>query len=126
MASIPNNPADHAKDFARRYAADLDIAAGELLMGIGIDSARLGAIDPEDLVDNKFHPAERTVGSLTPDGRITLDSGIMHPDALDERYRRDAGGTGRRVEVEGCALTVVPVPPSEPSPHEHRPRSKVG
>jgi hypothetical protein len=87
----PSDPADHAEDFSRRYAEDLDIAAGDILMGLGIDPKRLGATDPEDLTYKTFHPGERTVGSLTPDGRITLDSGVMNPEAMDAPYGEEAG-----------------------------------
>ncbi len=45
----PPDPADHAEDFSRRYAQELDIAAGQVLTDLGIDPKRLGATDPEDL-----------------------------------------------------------------------------
>ncbi len=52
----PLDPADHAENFSRRYAQELDIAAGEVLMDIGIDPKQLGATDPEDLQYKTFHP----------------------------------------------------------------------
>jgi hypothetical protein len=87
----PADPADHAEDFSRRYAHELDVASGQVLMDLGIDPDRLGATDPEDLAYKTFHPGERTCGSLTPDGRITLDSGVMNPEVMDAPYGKEAG-----------------------------------
>src|SRR5581483_10452245 len=95
----PPDPADHAEDFARRYARELDIAAGQVLMELGIDPDRLAALDPEDLVRKTFHPGERTCGSLGPGGVITLDSGIMNPEAMDGPYGREAGEHWRRLRL---------------------------
>jgi hypothetical protein len=95
----PNDAADHAEDFSRRYAEELDIAAGEVLMGLGIDPTRLGGTDPEDLSYKTFHPAERTVGGISPDGRITLDSGVMNPEAMDEPYGLEAGTYWRKMRL---------------------------
>lgn len=95
----PGDPADHAEDFSRRYAQESDIAAGDTLMGIGIAPKRLGATDPEDLVRQTFHPAERSRGAITPDGRIKLDSGIMNPDAMDAPYGKEAGDYWRKMRL---------------------------
>ncbi len=90
-ARPPADPADHAVDFSRRYAQDLDIAAGETLVELGIDPNRLAALDPEDLQRKTFHPGERTVGSLGPGGTITLDSGVMNTEAMDAPYGEEGG-----------------------------------
>jgi len=87
----PSEPADHAEDFSRRHAEELDIVAGQVMMDLGIDPKRLGATDPEDLTYKTFHAGERTCGSLTPEGRITLDSGVMNPEAMDAPYGQEAG-----------------------------------
>ena len=95
------NPADHAEDFSRRYANDLDVAAGQVLLDLGIDPDRIGANDPDDGFRHKvFHPSERNCGGITPDGRITLDSGIMNPETMDAPYGKQAGDywrTGMRL-----------------------------
>jgi hypothetical protein len=90
-AKPPEDPADHAEDFSRRYAQELDIAAGDTLTEIGIPPSRLGGTDPEDLEYKTFHPAERDCGGLSPDGRITLDSGVMNPNVMDAPYGKEAG-----------------------------------
>lgn len=68
-------------------------------MDLGIDPNRLGATDPEDLTRKTFHPGERTVGGLTPDGRITLDSGVMNPDVMDAPYGKEAGDFWRKMRL---------------------------
>jgi hypothetical protein len=68
-------------------------------MEMGIDPKRLAALDPEDLQRKTFHPGERTVGSLSPGGVITLDSGIMNPEAMDAPYGEEAGGCWRRLRL---------------------------
>jgi len=95
----PPDPADHAEDFSRRYAVELDIAAGETLVDLGIDPNRLAALDPEDLQRKTFLPGERTVGSLGPGGTITLDSGVMNPDAMDAPYGKEAGDYWRKLRL---------------------------
>ncbi|MHC5542057.1 hypothetical protein ACYOEI_27875, partial [Singulisphaera rosea] len=93
----PSDHADHAEDFSRRDAQELDIAAGETVVDLGIDPNRFAALDPEDLQRKTFLPDERTVGSLGPGDTITLDSGVMNPDAMDAppttRRRATTGGS---------------------------------
>jgi hypothetical protein len=80
--------------------------AGEVLMGLGIDPKRLGGTDPEDLVYKTFHPGERTVGGITSGGRITLDSGIMNSEAMDEPYGQEAGEYWRKLRLRDRMLAA--------------------
>jgi hypothetical protein len=41
----PTDLAEHAEDFSRRYAEDLDIVAGQTMMDLGIPDDKLGARD---------------------------------------------------------------------------------
>jgi hypothetical protein len=41
----PEDPADHAEDFSRRYSEDLDILAGQAMMDLGIPDKQMGARD---------------------------------------------------------------------------------
>jgi len=42
----PTDAADHAEDFARRYAEDLDIAVGQAMIDLGLTDFQSGARDP--------------------------------------------------------------------------------
>lgn len=88
----PSDPAEHAKDFARRYAEPLDYHAGQTMIELGIPTDRIGARDPDNGFRHaSFHPTETTGGSFTPDGRITLDSGVMNLSGMDAPYGEKAG-----------------------------------
>ena len=50
----PIDPGDHAEDFSRRYDEDMDIAAGHVLLDLGIDPNRIGANDPDDDFKHKL------------------------------------------------------------------------
>ena len=43
----PEDPAEHAEEFSRRYAEDLDIVAGQNMMDLGIPDDKMGARDPD-------------------------------------------------------------------------------
>jgi hypothetical protein len=54
----PADPADHAEDFSRRYAEDLDIVAGPAMMDLGIpDNQRGSATIPEGAGSTASSPA---------------------------------------------------------------------
>jgi len=83
----PSDPADHAEDFSRRYAEDLDIVAGQVMLDLKIPDNQMGARDPDRNSEHHcFFPSERTGGSVSPAGQITLDSGLMNPDLLAAAY----------------------------------------
>ena len=83
---------DHAQDFSERYSEPLDYHAGKTMLDLGIDPQRIGAPDPDNGFKHAaFHPKDSTGGSITPDGRIILDSGVMNLEALDVPYGEEAG-----------------------------------
>ena len=43
MDTPPTHPAEHAQDFSRRYAEDLEIVAGQVMMDLGIPDDQMGA-----------------------------------------------------------------------------------
>ena len=86
------NPAEHAKDFSQRYADPLDYHAAQTMLDLGVARDKIGASDPDyEFRHAAFHPSETTAGSFTPDGRITLDSGVMNLSGMDEPYGAEAG-----------------------------------
>ena len=80
----PADPADHAEDFSRRYAEDLEIVAGQAMMDLGIPNDQMGERDHErgSQIDS-FFPQDGQGGTVSHAGQVTLDSGLMNPQAPD-------------------------------------------
>lgn len=77
----PPDPADHAEDFARRYAQELDYLTGDRMVELGIPTAQIGSRTPGQ-GHATFIPDERTGGGNDPAGGLTLDSGGLNPELL--------------------------------------------
>ena len=89
---IPAEPADHAEDFAHRYAEPLDWLAAIRMEELGIPSERIGSSDHRHgLAGRAFNPYERDGGGISPGGRINLDSGSFNPDQITKQYGKRAG-----------------------------------
>jgi len=89
---VPADPADHAEDFARRYAEPLDWLAGIRMEELGIPLERIGSSDHRHrLAGRAFNPYERDGGGISPGGRINLDSGSFNPDQITPQYGKRAG-----------------------------------
>ncbi len=83
----PSDPADHAEDFSRRYAEDLDIVAGQAMMDLGIPDDQMGERDhARGSQIYSFFPGDRQGGTVSHAGQVTLDSGLMNPDLLKNGY----------------------------------------
>src|SRR3954465_2870002 len=104
----PPDPADHAQDFARRYAEDLDIVAGQAMMDLGIPDDQMGARDPDRNREHHcFFPGDRTGGSVSPAGQITLDSGLMNPELLAANYDEATQEKWRRTRIKDRAQAII-------------------
>lgn len=77
----PPDLADHAVDFASRYAQEMDYLAAQRMLDLGIPSDRIGSSEPGK-GHAAFMPHERSGGGNDPDGGLTLDSGVFNPDLL--------------------------------------------
>lgn len=77
----PSDPADHAEDFAHRYALELDAYCAVRMEELGIPKRLLGATDfAGDGKWKAFIAHGRSGGNLT-DG-ISVNSGCLNPDLL--------------------------------------------
>lgn len=116
MDRPPPDPADHAEDFARRYAADLDIVAGQVFLDLGLQDDRMGARDPDrNSEHHSFFPGDREGGTVSPAGQVTLDSGLMNPDLL-ANYDADTRLLWRLTRIGDRAQAIVA---HEMAEHEH-------
>lgn len=77
----PPDPADHAEDFARRYAQELDYLTGDRMTELGIPTDKTGSRIPGQ-GHACFMPHESTGVGNDPAGGLTLDSGVLNPELL--------------------------------------------
>lgn len=76
----PPDHADHAEDFAHRYAETLDQYCAVRMQELGILEERIGSSDHgRGIAWCAFHPYERDAGGLSTGGRINVDSGVIDP-----------------------------------------------
>ena len=108
MGEISDDHAEHAADFAYRYAEDLDIAAGEQMLKLGLADDQMGARDPErGLEHHVFFPSEREGGTVTRTGQVTIDSGVMNPALLAIGYDAQAQVAWRHTRLPDRIQAVI-------------------
>jgi hypothetical protein len=87
-----HDPAAHARDFAERYAHDLDLAVAERMTELGIPDDQSGMPDDKRGIQwAAFHPLDREGGYNSPDGRLVVESGLFNFDLLRKDYGEEAG-----------------------------------
>jgi len=103
----PKDPADHAEDFSRRYAEDLDIVAGQAMMDLGISNGKMGARDHTRRSEiHSFFPGDREGGTVSHAGQITLDSGLMNPELL-ANYDGETRKAWQRTRIADRAQAII-------------------
>ncbi len=104
----PTDPADHAEDFARRYADPLEIATGQVMIDLRLTSEEMGARDPSrGLEHHTFYPQERDCGSNSPSGQINVDSGVMNPAVMDRPYGEECGKVWRKTKIRPRIEAII-------------------
>jgi hypothetical protein len=83
----PSDPADHAQDFARRWADRLDEYCALRMEKLGIPEDKLGADDlRKGMRWCAFDPEGRTGGYISKG--ITVNSGVLNPELFKSKGRR--------------------------------------
>lgn len=101
------DPAEHAADFSRRYAEDLDIIAGQVMMDLGIPGDKMGARDHTRKSEiHSFFPGDREGGTVSHAGQVTLDAGLMNPDLL-ANYDEATQEMWRRMRIRDRAQAII-------------------
>jgi hypothetical protein len=77
----PTDLADHAEDFSRRYAQEMDYLAGDRMTELGISTDQIGSRVPGQ-GHATFIPHERSGGGNDHLGGLTVDSGVFNPGLL--------------------------------------------
>lgn len=84
---IPTDPVAHAEDFALRYYEPLEGYSRRRMRELGIPDDRIDAYDIDfDFRNDAFFPKERTGGENSPGARINLNSGVLNPKLLVQRF----------------------------------------
>jgi len=82
--AIPEDPAEHAAEFGRRYFGWADYVVSQRMIELGIDRNRIGEPDIDNgMVNAAFHSHNRIGGGISPVGQITVDSGLFNPTLMD-------------------------------------------
>jgi hypothetical protein len=119
---VPSDPADHAEDFAHRYAEQLDWQAAIRMEELGIPNDCIGSDDlGHGLRGRAFNPYERTGGANAPGGRVNADSGILNPELLTEKYRGKAPKLWRKARLRDAWTRSSPMRSAKPSTGLMRP-----
>jgi hypothetical protein len=104
----PSDPAEHAQDFSRRYTDDLDIVAGQAMLGLGLTNDQMGALDHERGSEHHcFFPQDPIGGSVNTAGQVTLDSGLMNPELLAEFYDQAAQEQWKKTRLRDRAQAII-------------------
>jgi hypothetical protein len=78
------DPAQHARDFAERYAEPMNYHVENRMMELGIPTDRIGA-RKYGYPHRAFWPEETTGGGNVPGRRLTVDSGVFNAAILANR-----------------------------------------
>ena len=81
---VPHDAAEHAADFAHRYADSMNYHVENRMMELGIHTDRIGA-RKYGYPHRAFWPEENTGGGNVPGMRLTVDSGVLNPELMAAR-----------------------------------------
>jgi hypothetical protein len=75
---------------------------------LGIPDDRIGSDDlAHGLRGRAFNPYERSGGSNAPGGRVNVDSGILNPELLTEKYRRKTAKLWRKARLRDRLDAII-------------------
>ena len=79
-----HDPAEHARDFAERYAEPMNYHVENRMMALGIPTDRIGA-RKYGYPHRAFWAEETTGGGNVPGRRLTVDSGVFNLELMAHR-----------------------------------------
>jgi hypothetical protein len=103
-----HDPAAHAKDFAKRYAVELDYAVSQRMLDLGIPTDQIGMPNvghgPPRLV---FQPHGVEGGNVRGNGEMIIDSGLINDDLLKKDYGKKAGRLFERARLRDRLDAII-------------------
>jgi hypothetical protein len=133
LRAIPDDPGEHAKDFATRYWEPLEAIARKRMREVGVPEDRIGMLD----VDNDyrlaaFHTRRLEGGGVhPPTGRINLDAGIFKPGLLAGKAPPEVSSLHDRSRASVKMDAVIAheyeegIQGSHPAAEEHAPNTSL-
>jgi hypothetical protein len=116
LPAVPEDPADHAEDFSRCYAEDLEIITGQVMIDLGLTEDEMGVRDPaQGLEHHTFIPHEGDSGSVNHLGQINVDSGVMNPSAM-AAFGEECEKLWRKTKIRPRIQAIIAYEKAE---HEH-------
>jgi hypothetical protein len=104
----PPDPADHAEDFAHRYAYDLEIVVGQTMIDLGLTNHQMGERDHQRGSRHYcFFPQDGQGGTVSHVGQVTLDSGLMNPELLTENYDEATRRLWQHTRISDRAQAII-------------------
>jgi hypothetical protein len=86
-----DDPAEHARNFAERYADPLDQCVAVRMEELGVSKEQIGMPDDDRGIPwAAFHPLGKEGGYNAPDGRLVVESGLFNFDLLRKDYGEEA------------------------------------
>ena len=83
MSRPPDDPADHAEEFAHTWVDRLENAVEGRMHALDIPEEQIGSGDHQHgIAWCTFSPFERDGGGNSPGGRINVDSGVLNPELM--------------------------------------------
>jgi hypothetical protein len=105
---VPADPADHAEDFAHRYAEPLDWLASIRMEELGIPNERIGSNDHDHgLSGAAFNPYERDRGGNNPNGPVNVDSGVFNPELMTKAYTKKTAKLWRKSRLRDRIDAII-------------------
>jgi hypothetical protein len=116
---VPEDPMVHVRQFANDYADKLENYAEERMHALDVPESQIGLPDrTRGIPWEVFHPDGVTGGAVIGD-RIAVNSGVLNPELLTERYGPSVGKTWARSRLRDRIDAVIAHELAEASPGAH-------
>ena len=105
--NVPADPLAHAREFANEYADNLENYVEGRMHSLGVPEERIGMPDQSRSMPwTVFHP-NGTRGGAVLGEKIAVDSGVLNPGLLTERYGPDVGMTWAKARLRDRIDAVI-------------------
>ena len=105
---VPDDLAEHARQFATDWADRLEAYAQRRMREVGVREDWIGTVDVENRIDRRaFFPHQSVGGDNIHQRGINLDSGILNPDLIDARKEPELSSHWSKARLRHRADAVI-------------------
>ena len=105
---VPENPAEHAADFAARWVDRLESCVDQRMLAVGVPEDKLGNADfVYRLARRSFIPYLGSGGDATPGYGINTDSGVLNPALMDRHSPPELSFVWRRSRLRDRIDAII-------------------